>query len=241
MRRLLIADSSEAFVDNAAAALQDVYEIATCSDGTQVLNFMRVFVPDLLLLDMQLPGIDGLSVLESARAAGFCPIILATTRFINDYVQDALNRLQVHYVIMKPCIISCVKERLADMERRLLCGEEPAYDARAVVNNILLSLGFRTNLSGYRCTVEAILSLYNDPEQAISKGVYPSVVPICGTSAKQVEHAIRLAILDAWRHHDEPVWAAYFPKTKDGKVRRPTNAVFISRIAASIRQRDPLK
>lgn len=235
MRRLLIADSSEIFIQALVSGFGNEYEILTCTDGQQVVECIRMFRPEILLLDMQMAGMDGLSILNSVRSDGYRPVILAMTRIITDYIQDSLVSLNVSYVMVKPCLVSAVVSRVRDMERLLLTKAEPVWDISAEVNSILIALGFRPNLAGYRCTVEAILAMIREPDLAISKGVYPTVVPICGTSVKQVEHAIRLAINDAWIHRDDAIWSNYFPKDRNGTIRRPTNSVFLSRMAAALR------
>lgn len=234
--RLLIADNSEVFTQALVSRLQDDFEIATCGDGEHAVQILQLFRPDILLLDMQMSGMDGLAILQSSKVAGYNPVILATTRILTDYIQDSLNRLEVAYVMVKPCRIDAVVDRIRDMERMLLHSGQKVWDETSAVDSVLISLGFRTNLTGYRCTAEAILALVADPELGISKGVYPAVVPICGTTPKQVEHAIRLAINDAWKYHDDAAWGIYFPKGKDGKIRRPTNSVFLTRIAAALRK-----
>ncbi len=235
MRRLLIADSSEVFIRALVPKLEDTYEIATCSSGQEAVRTICMFRPDILLLDMQMPGMDGLAILNNVLSDGYSPVILATMRVITDYIQDSLARLNVAYIMVKPCQTAAVVERIRDMERMLLQGEHTVWDISSEVHNRLMGLGFRPNRAGYRCTVEAILALVADPDLAISKGVYPAVVPICGTTVKQVEHAIRLAINDAWVHRDEDAWSVYFPKGRDGVIRRPTNSVFLTRMAAAIR------
>ena len=235
MRRVLIADSSDIFIRALAPKLDGLYEIATCSSGYQAVHAIRMFRPDILLLDMQMPGMDGLAILNDVLSDGYSPVILATMRIITDYIQDSLARLNVAYIMVKPCQINAVVERIRDMERMLLQGEHAVWDAATEIDSRLMALGFRPNLAGYRCTVEAILALVRDPELAISKGVYPAVVPVCGTTVKQVEHAIRLAINDAWKHRDEAAWSVYFPKGTDGTIRRPTNSVFLTRMATALK------
>jgi two-component system response regulator TctD len=74
--------------DNAAmqAALQRSFErrgmqVVVCGDGARALDRWRAAVPDVVLLDLNLPGLDGLSVLARARAEGLTtPVIVLTAR-----------------------------------------------------------------------------------------------------------------------------------------------------------------
>jgi len=235
MRRLLIAESAIGLADALARILEDSFEIMTCDEGTQVQMLTRMFLPDLMVLDLQLPGLDGLTILQNIHDAGFHPAVLVTTRLMNDYVSNALNRLNVHYAIAKPCYPASVARVLLDMERTLLLPQVRDDGDTSPIRDTLLTLGLRPDLNGFRCTVEALRLLRQDPDMLISKVVYPEVVKCCGSSVSQVERAIRTAINDAWQGHEESVWGMYFPKGKDGHVRRPTNAVFLSRLAACLR------
>ena len=237
MYRLLVADSTDIFADALCAALDGKFELTSCVDGTQVPELVRLFQPDILALDLHMPGMDGISILENIQDAGYKPLVLVTTRLFTDYIQESLVRLRVEYAISKPCKLQCVVQRIQDLADQYLSGKTDHQNEKEIAERSLLNLGFRPSLIGYRCAAEAIRLIVGDPELALTKQVYPAVAKLCGTSEAQVEHAIRLAIADAWKHHDDVVWASYFPKDKDGSIRRPTNAVLLTRLAASIRKR----
>lgn len=95
----------------------------------------------------------------------------------------------------------------------------------------LLTLGFLTNLSGYRCLIYAIPMYYANPGQSITKQLYPEVGELFmpKLSGDQVEKQIRYAIAAAWRNRDEENWRRYFPMDK-----RPTNSEFISRLSETL-------
>jgi len=55
--------------------------VHTCGDGLRALDRWRAAVPDVVLLDLSLPGLDGLEVLSAARAEGLgTPVIILTAR-----------------------------------------------------------------------------------------------------------------------------------------------------------------
>ena len=78
--KLLIAEGTEAFRIALVEMLGDVYQIRTCAEGNGALDLIRSFQPDLVLLDLMLPGLDGITILERAVASGLRPTVLATTR-----------------------------------------------------------------------------------------------------------------------------------------------------------------
>ena len=72
-RKLLIADGNEEFRRALAAELQGAYHVRCCDDGKEALSLLRSFAPDVLVLDLMLPGLDGISLLQSAAASGLVP------------------------------------------------------------------------------------------------------------------------------------------------------------------------
>jgi two-component system response regulator TctD len=56
-------------------------QVVTCADGARALNRWQASLPDVVLLDLSLPGLDGLQVLAQARAAGLTtPVLILTAR-----------------------------------------------------------------------------------------------------------------------------------------------------------------
>jgi two-component system, OmpR family, response regulator TctD len=56
-------------------------QVVVCGDGARALDRWRAAVPDVVLLDLSLPGQDGLSVLGAARAEGLAtPVLILTAR-----------------------------------------------------------------------------------------------------------------------------------------------------------------
>lgn len=232
--KLLIADGNEEFRLALAQALQGAYYVRSCQTGKEALSLLRSYSPDVLVLDLMLPELDGISLLQSAVAAGIRPMVLATTPFLNDYVLDSAQKLGVGYMIRKPCDIQATVARIADLSQRLQPPPVSQPDPRTTVTNLLLSLGIPTKLHGYAYLREAVLLMAKDPGQSITKELYPQVAVLCGCNAKHVERSSRNAIESAWLRRDDRIWQLYFPPGSDGIIPRPTNGAFISRLADSL-------
>ena len=234
MRKVLIADASEEFRTALADVLRGGYTVRLCQEGNQTLAALYHMKPDILVLDLLLPGIDGISLLQKAADAGLQPMVLATTGFVNEYVLECAENLGVGYVMVKPCDIHAVAARIADLHQHLQPPAISRPDLRTVVSNLLLMLSVPTKLKGYACLREAILEMVKDPSQSITKELYPKVAKLCEGNAAQVERSIRGAITAAWEHRDEQVWRMYFRPNQHGELDRPTNAAFISALAARV-------
>ena len=234
MLKLLIADAGEEFRQSLADQLRGVYRIRVCQEGHQTLETLLSYKPDLVVLDMMLPGLDGVSILETVHHSRLHPMVLAVSKWFNDYTIRNAVRYGVGYMMTKPCDVKAVAARLKDLADQMDPAEIAAPDLRTVVSNILLELGFSTKLQGYGYLREAILEMTENPGQSVTKILYPAVGKICAATSIQVERSIRSAINKAWDQRNEALWRLYFPVSADGTVQHPSNAVFIATIADRI-------
>ena len=221
MQKLLIADSSEAFLCALEAAFGREYEIRTCQDGKTLLQLLNTFRPDGLILNLSLPFKDGLTVLQ--EAAYVPKAVLAVATMLNDYVEAAAYRLGVGVILISPCI-NAVRVRLAD----LMCQASPSQaDPGRETAMHLHILNFPSKRDGFQQICAGVPMFARDPSQRLTKELYPAVAKVCGSKdARAVEHAIRDLINSAWRARDTAVWEKYFPK---GDC--PSNKAFLSRLA----------
>ena len=235
MKRILIADSSEEFRWALQEYLQDTYLVRACREGNEVLQLMESFKPDVLILDMLLPGVDGMTVLQRIADSGLRTTVLATIRFASDYLINAMVRLGVGYVMRKPCELSAVAVRLADM---LADGQEEEVtppDLDTLVDNALREMSFQSYKHGYLVTREAVVESIRNPGQQVTKTLYPTVGKVYGCTSDQVEHLIRRNIKQAWEHRNQTVWDRYFAVRPGAAVREcPSNKVFLEAVAARI-------
>ena len=232
--KLLIGDPAEDFRNTLAQTLQGAYRVRTAGDGWQLMQLLHSFLPDVLILDLIMPGLDGITLLQKAAEQGICPKVLATTRYLSDYTLDAIEHLGVGYVMLKPCDISAVAARVMDLYHRLPEPVLSAPDSRVTISNTLLRLGISTKLRGYGYLREAVLLMSKHPDQSITKELYPSVASMCNVTSVQIERSIRSAIATAWEHSDQRIWQLYFSCDDRGLIPRPSNAAFISRLADSL-------
>lgn len=229
MRKLLIADCNEDYRAALSAALQENYHVFCCRTGTEALALLYQEHPDILVLDLMLPELDGLTLLERICANGIRPMVLAATPILSDYVFTCAQRLGIEYLVRKPCAIEAIASRIQDLSRRLKAPESKT-DPVSFVTALLLSLGISTKHNGFSYLREAILLMAKDPAQSVTKMLYPEVARRCDCNKENVERSIRTALDRAWEKSDREKWMAFFP----GAQQRPSNAVFISRLAEAL-------
>lgn len=227
--QLLIADSNEEFCLALAQALKERYRVRRCASGKEALELLRTEHCDILVLDLMLPELDGVGLLQTIVAEGIYPMTLVVTTFVNEYILDALSQLGVGYLIRKPCEVSAAAAKVSEL-RGCLHPPVPMHDPRVFISGLLHSLGIATRHDGYSYLREAILLICGDPYQTATKELYPKVAAMFGCRGEQVERSIRNALIIAWKNRDERVWQQFF-QTGNG---RPTNMEFITCLAESL-------
>lgn len=230
-RKLLIAEENEDFALALEDALRGLYSLRSCRDGQTALQLMHSFKPDILVLDMMLPGLDGVSLLQTITDAHMEPMVLATTRYYNDYMIDCINRFGVGYMIVKPCDVRATVARIGDLNSRIRQPRPTRPDPKVTVANLLLQFRIAPKHRGSTYLREAIALIMENPGMAITKELYPEVGKRCNADKQQVERCIRTAIEAAWKRRDEQLWRMYFPMGPEGCLERPSNGDFIARLA----------
>ena len=229
--KLLIAEGAEDFRIALMESLQGAYQVRTCAEGNEALALLREFQPDLVILDLMLPGLDGITILERAVESGIRPMVLATTRFDSPYILDRAGNLGVGYMMRKPCDLRATIDRLSDLAHRLREPVKAVCDPKKWVGTTLLMLGFSPKLKGFSYLQSCITLMDQNSRQAVTKELYPAVAAMEGVSSGNVERACRSAIEKAWLRGDIHLWRTYFPEQCALLSRRPTNTEFILRLA----------
>ena len=226
MQTLLIADSNDAFRQQLADAFQPYYRTLTCGNGQEALDLLCQENCDCLVLDLMLPELDGISMLETAVFRGVRPIVIAISPLFTQYTFDVAESLGIGYMIRRPCPVQAVVTRMLDLEQRV----NPAWASREQINRFLLWLGVATVYNGYLPLVEALMLLAENPSQSITKVLYPEVAKRIGSGSKAVERNIRSAIEHAWNSGNAERWQKIFPELNE----RPSNSLFFSRVLETL-------
>lgn len=239
IRKLLVADASPSFCAALSEILGCMYELRICHDGLQALSLLHSFCPDILVTDLALPGLDGISLLRSAADCAKQPVRLVTTRFCSPYIEGMISQLGVDYMVMKPCDMRALAERIHDLSQ---CDSVARpVSCRTSIGNLLLMLGVPAGRKGYPY-LERIIELYGeDSGRSLTKELYPAVGRENRVSGASVERAVRSAVHTAWEQRDEAVWRLYFSAGRSGRVPRPTNRSFIATLAEVLGKQEQLQ
>jgi len=238
---VVIADNTEEFCAGLSAALQQAggfQVLGTATDGEQAVRLVSERKPDVLVLDLMLPKRDGISVLRSIAAMEKRPVTLATSGFVTDYVSSAAASLGVRYLMLKPCDMSALVERLEEIrggenQRKSLNRRPDKTSIETMVTGIIHEIGVPAHIKGYQYLREAIIIAVGDMDviNAITKVLYPQVAKTFQTTPSRVERAIRHAIEVAWDRGDLDTLQRFFGYTVSNTKGKPTNSEFIALIA----------
>ena len=238
---VFIADSAEDFCLGLSAALQraDGFQVVgTASDGEQAIRMIAEKKPDVLVLDLMLCKQDGIAVLKAMANMERKPVTLATSGFVTEYVSSAVANLGVRYLMLKPCDMSALVERLEEIRggESLRSPEKRRPDKTGIetmVTGIIHEIGVPAHIKGYQYLREAIIIAVNDMDviNAITKVLYPQVAKTFQTTPSRVERAIRHAIEVAWDRGDLDTLQRFFGYTVSNTKGKPTNSEFIALIA----------
>lgn len=244
--RILIADPNEDFRTLLAAAIgeeEDMEVVGTAGDGVEALALTAEQAPDVLLLELVFPRLDGLGVLQKLPETGASPKVIVVSGFWNERVLSACSELGVSYFIPKPCDLSALVSRVRQVSapgretsapRSAAVAVRPAEPSlESVVTDIIHEIGVPAHIKGYQYLREAIILTINDMDMinAVTKVLYPEVAKRYGTTPSRVERAIRHAIEVAWDRGDIETLQKFFDYTVSNIKGKPTNSEFIAMIA----------
>jgi len=233
----------------------DINLIGIASDGFEALEMIREKKPDLVILDIIMPNLDGLGVLEklSEEKPARMPRIIVLTAVGQDVVAQRAIALGADYYVVKPFDMEVLTRRMRQMfdntlysskekkgkyisEKTVSEQEEPA-DIEAEITRIMNGIGIPANVKGYTYIRKAIALAVEDPRllSSMTKELYPSIAEIYNTTGSRVERAIRHAIAIAWvRGQLENMYDMFgYSATRDNA--KPSNGEFIAMVADRLR------
>ena len=240
VKRLLVADASQEFRCHLVESFQnepDMEVVGETGDGLQLLELTQKLLPDVIVMEMVLSGLDGLEVLERLRGLSLerHPKILVLSSYVRGSIADLAAANGADHYMVKPCRVSTICARIRQLTtfESLEQDRNHSHSLEAMVTSIIHEVGVPAHIKGYQYLREAILIAVDDIDviNAVTKVLYPEVAKRFGTTASRVERAIRHAIEGAWDRGDLETLQKYFGYTVSNVKGKPTNSEFIAMIA----------
>ncbi len=258
--RVLIADDNMEF----ATTLKKYFDqkenmevIGIAKDGNEAFEKILESKPDVALLDVIMPHLDGIGVLEKLNNVHlekrpFCVMISAVGQ--DKITRQAIN-LGAQYYVVKPFDIEVLIKRIEELQSYQLPEKNNNFiiketnsnyievtnnkeeNLEALVTNIIHEIGVPAHIKGYQYLREAIMMVVEniDMINQITKQLYPEIAHKYKTTSSRVERAIRHAIEVAWGRGKLDVMEKIFGYTVDSNKGKPTNSEFIAMIADKLR------
>ena len=260
---VLIADDNNDFTTTLSNYLQKEEQIEVLGiarDGNEAVEMAVELKPDILLLDVIMPHLDGLGVLEKLYEQEIekRPLCIMLSAVGQDKITQKAIALGAQYYIVKPFDINVLIKRMKELKNYqpgqfksgLMSREiKPQYidiapekkknqeNLEALVTNVIHEVGVPAHIKGYQYLREAIMMVIKDTEviNQITKQLYPNIAGKYSTTPSRVERAIRHAIEVAWGRGEQETVENIFGYTVSASKGKPTNSEFIAMIADKLR------
>ena len=235
-RTVLLADANEEYRTMVQRIIEESEEFTVAGsvgDGAEALRLARQEAPDLVLMDVLLPGLDGFGVLKQLGEQEKMPKVILISAFCSDSVVSEAVELGASYFMFKPVERDALLDRMRALFSRDLPEERHPVELKNLVTSVIHEIGVPAHIKGYQYLREAIMIAVDDMDviNAVTKVLYPEVAKRFGTTASRVERAIRHAIEVAWDRGDLETLQKYFGYTVSNAKGKPTNSEFIAMIA----------
>ena len=256
---VLIADDNIDFcniLNEYLSTQEDVEVVGIAKDGLEALNLIAVKKPDVLILDIIMPHLDGLGVLEKLQLTSLeeRPKVIILSAVGQDKIAKRAIDLGADYYVLKPFDFETFMRRIRQIsgmssdtlgqntqrqsvQSEFISNENSNYSLEAKITNIIHEIGIPPHIKGYLYLREAITMVIGNVEllSAITKELYPNIADKFNTTPSRVERAIRHAIEVAWSRGEVETINNLFGYTLNTPKGKPTNSEFIAMVADKLR------
>ena len=259
---VLIADDNKEFcniLNDYLLNQSDIVVVGIAKDGIEALKLIEEKKPDLVILDIIMPHLDGLGVLERLGNMNISPVpnVIVLSAVGQDKITQRAITLGADYYVVKPFDMDVFTKRIrqmfnntildSDTKKTMPISEKAAevrvaetalpLDLEGEITNIIHEIGVPAHIKGYMYLREAISMVVDNIEllSAVTKELYPSIAKKYNTTASRVERAIRHAIEVAWSRGQVDTINKLFGYTIHNGKGKPTNSEFIAMIADKLR------
>lgn len=231
--KLMIVDDDEEFLTSGGAYFADKndYEVvATATNGEEALEKLSAADPDVVLLDIVMPRLDGYGVLEKIGRER--RVIVMSALSSGSFVTKAID-LGAKYFLMKPFRFQQLEARIVECMKSSAAVRIKNKSLEEKITNIFITVGIPAHIKGYQFLREAIKMAIDNPDviNSITKRLYPEVARRFDTSPSKVERAIRHAIEVAWNRGKIENINSLFGVRVYSHNEKPTNGEFIALVA----------
>ncbi len=258
--KVLLADDNKDFcqvLKEYLSSESDIDIVAVVKDGIEALDMIQKTSPDIIVLDVIMPHLDGLGVLEKLKSLNLVkmPKVVMLSAVGQDKITQRAIDLGADYYIIKPFDFSIFINRIRELVSNKVVSTESrakshpdiqlgrrefvrsSGNIQTEITNIIHEIGVPAHIKGYLYLREAIKMVIDNVELlgAVTKELYPNIAKEHNTTPSRVERAIRHAIEVAWSRGKVDTINQLFGYTVHNTKGKPTNSEFIAMIADKLR------
>lgn len=255
--QIVIADDNKEFGDILCEYLNnqnDIEVTGVARDGNEACELITAKMPDIAILDIIMPHLDGLGVLEKLNSVTLKkrPLFIILSAVGQDKITQRALALGAEYYIVKPFDMDVLVSRIRQLKginQNAIIRSEYSMETKVPyqvpvqrnleveVTNIMHEIGVPAHIKGYQYLRDAVMMVVKDLDiiNSITKQLYPSIARIYNTTPSRVERAIRHAIEVAWSRGQVEAIDALFGYTVNVGKGKPTNSEFIAMVADKLR------
>ncbi len=260
--RILIADDNKDFCNILREFLEqqeDMEVVGMVNDGMEAIKLLEKSQPDILVLDIIMPILDGLGVLEKLNTIHLknYPKVIVLSAVGQDKITQRAVEAGADYYVVKPFDMEIFLKRIRQlvddsfMKQDINQGQNDlssyfttntnkfnkSNNLETQITNIIHEIGVPAHIKGYTYLREAIKMVIENVDllSAVTKELYPSIAKKYNTTASRVERAIRHAIEVAWSRGRVDTINELFGYTINNEKGKPTNSEFIAMVADKLR------
>ncbi|MDH7576239.1 MAG: sporulation transcription factor Spo0A [Bacillota bacterium] len=242
--KILIVDDNREFCEILKEYFEgqnDCMVLGVAHNGLQALELLAQEMPDVMILDIIMPHLDGIGVLEKLYLEyEVRPQVIILTAFGQEAMTQRAVELGANYYILKPFDIEVLGNRVRQLTNGAVQVSTPHPKMRNLdveVTNLIHQMGVPAHVKGYQYLRDAIILVIGEMGLlgAVTKELYPMIAEKYNTTPSRVERAIRHAIELAWDRGNVELMNKFFGYTIDVDRGKPTNSEFIAMVADRLR------
>jgi DNA-binding response OmpR family regulator len=172
---VLVVDDEEAIAEAVRARLENEgYNVVVAYDGPQAIDLNREHHPDLVVLDLMLPGMDGLEVCQAIQRDGWTPVLMLTAK-TEEADKVAGFAVGADDYLTKPFSLRELAARVKAILRRIERMRAPQHDAPLDRNGLAIDPSRRRvsvddgEIALTPLEFEILLTLARDPGVVLSR------------------------------------------------------------------------
>ncbi len=251
---ILIADDNKEFSAVLTAFLRrdPCFKVCgVCHDGEEALNKIRQFRPDVIILDIVMPYLDGIEVLGRIKRMilDYDPRIIIFSAIGQDSYTAKAMELGADLYFVKPFNMNLLSERIKELVYMKpkppiakpgvgSSGKVEEELDESLLDAVLYEYGVPRRLKGYYYIKESVEMIIDNPglRRRFTTDIYPAIALRHETKAENVERAIRNVIDVAFKNGFRNS-SRNFEERLSGVQPRPTNSKFIEMVITAIQEK----